>query len=113
MHTNSRLLFEKYAAPLFRPGMRVLEVGPDAFPSTYQEQIPEQSLEWHTLDLFDNPRLTYPNSGEYSFPIPDDAYDIVLSGNVIEHVKRPWKWVPELQRITKKGGLVITICPVS
>ncbi len=113
MHTNSRLLFEKYALPLLQRGMKVLEIGPDSFPSTYQQLAEDLSLEWHTLDMYDSPRLTYPNSSEYSFPIADESYDVVLSGQVIEHVKKPWKWMPELTRITRSGGLVITINPVS
>ena len=113
MHTNSRLLFEKHALPYFQSGMRVLEIGPDAFPSGYQRLATNPSLEWHTLDLRDDDRLTYPNSREYSFDIPDESYDIALSGQVIEHVRKPWKWVPELARVTRIGGLVITINPVS
>lgn len=113
MHTNARLLFEKYALPLFKPGMKVLEIGPDSFPSTYQRLTEDLSLEWHTLDMYDSPSLTYPKSSEYSFVIPDGTYDVVLSGQVIEHVKKPWRWMPELARITKEGGLVITINPVS
>lgn len=113
MHTNSRLLFETYALPLFQRGMTVLEIGPDSFPSTYQRLTGGLSLEWHTLDMYDNPHLTYPNSSEYSFAIPNESYDVVVSGQVIEHVRKPWKWMPELARITRAGGLVITINPVS
>jgi hypothetical protein len=113
MHTNSKLLFEKYALPYFQKGMKVLEIGPDLFPSGYQRIVENLSLEWHTLDMYDSPKLTYPKSSAYSFAIPDGFYDIVLSGQVIEHVKKPWKWMPELTRITKAGGLVITINPVS
>jgi len=113
MHTNSKLLFEKYALPLLKPGMKVLEIGPDAFPSTYQHLTGGLPLEWHTLDIYDSPHLTYPNSSQYSFAIPDESYDVVLSGQVIEHVKKPWIWMPELARITKAGGLIITINPVS
>lgn len=113
MHTNSRLLFELYALPLFQRGMKVLEIGPDSFPSTYQRLAQDLSIDWHTLDMHDSPQLTYPSSQEYSFAIPDESYDVVLSGQVIEHVRKPWKWMPELGRITRAGGLVITINPVS
>lgn len=116
MHINSKLLFERYAVQLFDQGAKVLEVGPDSFPSTYQSLAEARlgsSIEWHTLDMYDSPDLTYSNSREYSFDIPDETYDVVLSGQVIEHVEKPWRWVPELARVTKTGGLVITINPVS
>jgi len=92
--------------------MKVLEIGPD-FPSVYQQLTDGLSLEWHTLDMHDNPSLTYPNSSAYTFTIPDRTYDIVLSGQVIEHVRKPWKWMPELARVAKTDGLVMTINPVS
>jgi SAM-dependent methyltransferase len=113
MHLNSRLLFEKYAAQYFRDGMRVLEIGPDGFPSTYRSLMGGRPIEWHTLDCYDSPKLTYPSAGEYNFPVSDEAYDITFSGQVIEHVRKPWKWLPELARVTRTGGLLITINPVS
>jgi SAM-dependent methyltransferase len=113
MHENSLLLFKKYALPQFAAGMKVLEIGPDAFPSTYRKLIPIQDLVWETLDIFDSPQLTYSKSDIYHFPIPANQFDMVLSGQVIEHVSHIWRWMPELARITKPGGLVITINPIS
>lgn len=113
MHENSRCLFRKYAVPLFTDGMRVLEIGPDALPSTYRKLVPNSNLVWDTLDIYDSPELTYPRSDVYQFAIPDAHYDMVLSGQVIEHVARIWRWMNELARVTKPGGRVVTINPVS
>ena len=93
--------------------MRVLEVGPDGFPSTYQKLVADPSIRWDTIDIYDSDKLTYRAASEYSFPIADGMYDIVLSGQVIEHVKKIWRWMNELARVCKPGGLVITINPVS
>lgn len=113
MHTNSKLLFEKYVRNYFKTGMRILEIGPDNFPSTYGKLINIEGLQWDTLDIYDSPNLTYSNSDIYSFAIPDESYDLVLSGQVIEHVAKIWRWMPEVARVTKKGGVVITVNPVS
>ena len=80
--------------------------------------VGDDSLQWDTLDLVDGhayvpAELTYRSRSPYEFPIEDDAYDIVLSANVIEHVRCVWRWLPELARVCKAGGLVITISPVS
>ena len=88
MHTNSRLLFEKYARSYFQKGMRVLEIGPDGFPSAYRRVVDDGSMSWDTLDVFQEPRLTYVATSEYVFPIPSDSYDVVVSGQVIEHVRK-------------------------
>jgi SAM-dependent methyltransferase len=113
MHLNSLLLFQTHAAPLFSSDLRVLEIGPDAFPSTYQKAVSDKPLQWDTLDRFPHPGLTYCTDHDYEFPIPDDHYDIVLAGSVLEHVRKPWRWLPELVRITRPNGLVITINPIS
>lgn len=113
MHSNSRLLFDRYAKQYFRPGIRVLEIGPDGVPSTYQKMADDSSIVWHTLDILDNPSLTYRASSEYEFPVESGRYDIVLSGQVLEHVRRIWVWILEVARVCKPGGLVVTINPVS
>ncbi len=113
MHPNSELIFKKYAERYFCNGMRILEIGPDKFPSTYQNIVGNYSLVWDTLDITNNPNLTYRSSDEYSFPIPDGTYDIVLSGQVLEHVRRIWIWIKEVSRVCKDRGFVITISPVS
>jgi SAM-dependent methyltransferase len=115
VHKNSMLLFERFALNVFSPTLRVLEIGPDRSPSTYQILARGQYGAWDTLDLAwrrDIP-LTHKATREYEFPLPDDSYDIVLSGQVIEHVGKIWLWMRELARICKPGGHVITINPVS
>lgn len=93
--------------------MRVLEIGPDKIPSSCRKIVGDDSITWHTLDIIDNPKLTFSSSDEYSFPIPDNSYDIVFCAQVLEHVKKIWLWVREVARVCKAGGHVIMICPLS
>jgi SAM-dependent methyltransferase len=117
MHLNSKLIFDKYAKPLFKPGMKVLEIGPDAFPSTYQTSVGDSSITWDTADfassIYYTTKATYPLTDEYQFPIPTGEYDVVLSAQVIEHVRKCWVWIKEVARVCKPGGLVVTINPIS
>jgi hypothetical protein len=93
MHENSILLFKKYALPHFVSGIKVLEIGPDGFPSSYETSVGNICHCWDTLDVYTDNRLTYTAASEYSFPIADNFYDIVLSGQVIEHVRKIWLWI--------------------
>lgn len=121
MHLNSELLFTKYAKQYFQTGMQVLEIGPNRIPSAYcyavmgERPLRNPAIKWDTLNLEDAPlrRLTYCVKDGYAYPIPNDYYDIVLSGQVLEHIPKVWVWIKELARICKKGGHVITINPVS
>lgn len=113
MHDNCLALFERYAKPYFEPGMRVLEVGPRFFPSEFQQALGDPSIGWDTVDIDADPRLTYVTDEPYRFPIPDALYDVVLAANVLEHVPAVWRWIKELARVCRVGGLVITINPVN
>jgi len=120
MHLNSKLLFEKYAVRHFKETQSILEIGPTGYPSYYSELVNIPSLKWHTLDIGEeyigkghvNP-LHIVSKEDYSYPIEDNTFDIVLSGQVMEHIKNIWLWVDELKRITKENGLIIIISPIS
>jgi SAM-dependent methyltransferase len=126
MHPNSERLFRQHAAHLVLPGAHVLEIAPDAVPSSWRTQV-TVDVHWEIADLVgeisaDGSRIwgggrsedvTRPMTNEYEVPSPDGTFDLVLSGSVIEHVRRPWTWMAELARITKPGGLVVTVGPVS
>lgn len=113
MHRNSWKMFDRYGVDFIPEGARVLEIGPDGFPSTYRTRTAADVACWESLDFAGRPGVTYGTEDPYNFPLPDDAYDVVLSGQVIEHVPKIWRWMPELARVTKPGGVVITVAPIS
>lgn len=120
MHLNSELLFKKYRSDFFKPGIKVLEIGPSGIPSAYSQIVNDPSIQWDTIDFESSiyidsstSKLTYTIDDPYCFPIPDNSYDIVLSGQVIEHVQEIWKWMGELKRIVNSKGIIFTINPVS
>jgi SAM-dependent methyltransferase len=120
MHLNSELIFKKYCPPYFKDHIKVLEIGPAGIPSAYSKVVNNETIQWDTIDLKSTThiassidKLTYTTENPYQFPIESNTYDIVLSGNVIEHVQDIWAWMNELKRILKTGGLIFTINPVS
>lgn len=120
MHLNSELLFKKFFSDYFKPGMKILEIGPSGIPSIYNKIVNDSSIQWDTLD-FENTvyidantqNLTYTITDPYFFPVEDNMYDIVLSGQVMEHVQEIWRWMIEIKRITKPRGFIFTIIPFS
>lgn len=120
MHTNSLLIFREHVAQHIPRAARVLEVGPDASPSSFARECgcPHR---WETADLAaeggqwrdDHSEATILMVDEYTIPVADGTYDVVFSAQVMEHVREIWTWMAELARVTKAGGQVITITPVS
>ena len=120
MHLNSALLFSKYATRYLPANGKVLEIGPTGIPSEYQKLANIPGSTWDFIDFPDTDynhaaptRLTYALQDPYKFPMADGQYDVVLSGQVIEHVQKPWLWLGELKRVIRSNGLIITINPVS
>jgi len=117
MHLNSILVFNKYASNYFNADSSVLEIGASGV-SGYQK-VTKKFKKWHTLELIDSKNNIRKSENHfevtdlYNYPIESNTYDIVLSGQVAEHVKKVWLWFNELKRITKPGGYIITINPVS
>lgn len=115
VHRNVKALFRRHAAAFFPPGLDVLEVGPDVEPSTLRVLAGYEKGRWDSVDFAsrtDVP-LTYRAESPYEYPIADESYDVVIASSVLEHVPRIWRWMPELARVCRAGGHVITISPVS
>ena len=109
MHRNSLLAFNKHVLPYFRDGMVVLEVGPEKRGSTYRKQI-AADIRYHTTDI---KRFDDVICDENHIHVENNSFDIVFACNVLEHVRRPWLWVAELARITKPGGIVALVAPIT
>jgi SAM-dependent methyltransferase len=53
----------------------------------------------------------YPEVDIHNLPYNDDSYDYVFSDQVLEHVRKPWVAIQEVQRVLKPMGLtVLTTC---
>ncbi len=112
MHQNSLLMFRDYAQQYFKPESRILEIGPDAHPSTFLEMLGFTPERWDTLDIERAARPTYLLKEGEPWHL-DGMYDIVFAAQVIEHVPKVWEFVGQCAAACKPGGLVVLICPVS
>jgi len=46
-----------------------------------------------------------------ALPFRDDAFDVVFTLNVLEHVNDPWGCAREIMRVVKPGGIVYAVVP--
>lgn len=64
------------------------------------------------FDLEPGPNVDVTLSSPYSWPeIATGSFGVVVSTQVMEHVRHPWRWLPEVARICKPGGLVYVCTP--
>lgn len=67
-------------------------------------------LDYHS-ELTADIDVDYANFESQRFPFPDDAFDVVFSKSVIEHLHNPENFLRESRRILRPGGRIIILTP--
>lgn len=51
------------------------------------------------------------NLDKETLPFSNEFFDIVIAGEILEHVKRPFEFIEEISRVLKKEGLLLLSTP--
>lgn len=89
----------------------VLDVGSLDVNGTFRAMCEGRGWTYTGLDIVDGPNVDVVSLNEDAYPFPAGAFDIVISGSTMEHVRMPWLWVPELARLLRPDGM-LAICTV-
>jgi len=70
------------------------------------------NFEYTGLDLDAGPNVDIVAVKPYHWDmIPDESYDVVISGQTFEHMEFFWLAMGEIARVLKRGGLACVIAP--
>ena len=87
---------------------RVLDVGSLDVNGSFRALVESKGWEYTGLDVVAGKNVDVVSS-EFEYPFPDGWFDIVISGSTMEHVTAIWRWVPELARLLRPGGLLVIV----
>jgi SAM-dependent methyltransferase len=90
-------------------GCEVLDVGSYDVNGTYRPLVEGLGGRYVGLDVAAGPNVDIVSSDPYAFPLHAESYDVVISGSTMEHVPAIWRWVPELVRVLRPGGLLAIV----
>lgn len=97
------------------PEVSMLDVGGRSLPGgsdrSYRVAWHDIASEYFTADIADGIGVSHVMPGPYELPFEDDRFDIVVSGQTLEHVPNPFKLVTEMKRVLKPQGWMIIIVP--
>ena len=89
--------------------LSICDVGSLDINGTYKPLF--EGYSYTGVDIVEGQNVDVVSKDLYQYPFVDKAFDIVISGSTIEHIEDIFRWVKELARIVKKGGLVCIIGP--
>lgn len=71
------------------------------------------SISWTVADIVKHPSVDVVMPGPYNLPFPNETFDLVVSGQMLEHCSNPFKSITEMRRVLKTGSSMIIIAPSS
>ena len=80
-------------------------------PECYRQLMISEKWTYQGLDLKAGSNVDIISDDPFNYPITDNEYDVIISGQCIEHVTNLAVWMKELYRILKPGGRICIIGP--
>jgi SAM-dependent methyltransferase len=110
MHESSQSLMLDLLRRVASPGLRCLDVGSLNVNGSYRQQVEKFGMRYLGLDQSAGPNVDIVASA-YALPCATDEFDVVLSGQTLEHLTMPILAVEEMKRVCRAGGWVLLIAP--
>lgn len=112
MHPSSMMEMTAFVNKLPKVPLKVADIGSREAGGNYKPLLTHPEWKYTGVDLQAGPNVDLVLPEPYNWHnIPDNTFDVVLSGQTMEHVERPWPWMKELGRIVRPGGVVCVIAP--
>jgi SAM-dependent methyltransferase len=91
--------------------LRILDIGAMDMGGSYRKLFDKPLWIYEGLDTSVGKNVDIVTKDMYHYPIADEVYDVVVSGQVLEHVEDIYAWADEATRILKLGGIMCIIAP--
>lgn len=70
-----------------------------------------KDIDWHTCDIVAHPSVRHVKPDPFTLPFEAETFDMVVSGQMLEHCQNPFKAVAEMKRVLKVGSCLAVIVP--
>ena len=111
MHKTSIDRMTEFVATLDKQKpLEILDIGA-AGSQAYRSLFDSPVWKYSGLDLHAEGNVNIITTDPYHYPIEDNKYDVVISGQALEHVEDIYAWADEAIRILKSNGIMCIIAP--
>jgi SAM-dependent methyltransferase len=113
LHGSTFREMSKFAATLPRTVLRIADVGSLDVNGTYKSIFSSIATWTYVgMDLCPGPNVDVVLRGENDWSnVSEESFDVVISGQTLEHTRKPWQFVRQLARLAKPGGTLCVIAP--
>ena len=95
-----------------KKGLQVLDVGSYDVNGSYKKLFIDKGHNYKGLDMEEGPNVDIKPNSPYKWDeVETDKFDIVVSGQAMEHIEFFWITISEMVRVTKEGGIICLIAP--
>jgi len=119
-YNDAKNFVEKYLASKKGQPLRIADVGSYDVNGTLRPLFESSNwADWSTrdwvytgFDISAGPNVDVVLSKEYGWSSEySKRFDVVVTTQVMEHVRKPWLWIKDIVEIYKSGGLIYVCTP--
>lgn len=87
--------------------LKIADVGSFDVNGNYRALFDRPGWDYVGLDVTPgrNVDLIVPSDEDAIWPHTGE-FDVVISGQCVEHVRKPWKWIKQVASLAKSGGII-------
>lgn len=94
-----------------KTNIQILDIGSFDINGSYRGIFQKESWVYKGLDIAPGQNVDIVEANIYNWNIKDETFDVVISGQTLEHVEYPWVTFKEMVRVLKKKGYVCLMVP--
>jgi SAM-dependent methyltransferase len=107
---NMKIVKDKYLSHI-NNNSKILDVGGRGLSGDRSYKSIFNIDNYFIADIVDGIGVSHIMPGPYELPFEDNYFDLVVSGQMLEHCGNPFKSVNEMKRVLKINSFIVLIAP--
>jgi SAM-dependent methyltransferase len=115
MHGSTLIRMTEFAKKYLdtKKELKILDVGSLQVKGqlSYKSIFNPPNWKYYGLDIHEGDNVDIVARGLYEWGLEPLSYDVIISGQCLEHIKDTKEWVKQVDKYLKKNGIVCIIAP--